>query len=478
MGAGTCCSSERNHPPGKPVALNREVISAHILAFRIVTAAVAVFGLLCQAVLAAPPQPVYREASREGGQLKYVNGIPLLIVQGTPEQIGAQEIALVLEATRPLMAMPRKLLKEEGVEMLWPAVVALARSAMDRAPPRYRQELEAGDRGSKLSQAEQETLLVINSLAELRRFACSALIVEPARSASGEMLFGRNFDYASYGVLDRYGLVTVCRPKGLHAFAAVGFPGLLGVTSGMNDAGLAIACLDSGPAKDRSSGFLSQGPPLMLTFRRVLEECATVAEAQKLLQSVKHNTWMNLAACDRQRAVVFEITTRQVAVREAEAHLLAATNHFRTPALSVTKKCRRYEKLSKYWQRSGPLAWQDVAQAMRDVADREETIQTMIFEPATLRPRIARRAAGHRPAAGDAGVGEDVQAVGLRGRPAAVSSRSGKPTSPFAAVPGRSLTHAPRFRLAMIAANSSDELTSRPERFENSRPIFLARASS
>jgi hypothetical protein len=354
---------------------------------------VVVVGLLHQVTLAAPQQPVYREASKEGGQLKYVNGIPMLIIEGTAEQIGAQESVLSIDAMRPLLELPRKILKGERAEMvfadkLWPAMVAMARVSMDRAPLRYRRELEAGARSAKLSQTERETFLVVNAMVELRRFACSAFLVEPARSASGEMLFGRNLDFPSYGVVHRYSLVTICRPKGFHAFAAVGFPGLIGVTSGMNDAGLALACLDSGPAKDGSPAFLPQGEPLTLTFRRILEECATVTEAQQLLQSGKHNTWMNLAVCDRRRAVVFEISTRQVAVRDAEGHLLAATNHFRTPALSVTKKCDRYERLSKYWQRTPPLASGDVAQAMRDVAN-DTTIQTMIFEPATLRLHVS-----------------------------------------------------------------------------------------
>ena len=53
------------------------------------------------------------------------------------------------------------------------------------------------------------------------------------------MVFGRNADYPPRGVLDRYGLVTIFRPEGKHAFASIGLPGLGGVISGMNEAGLA-----------------------------------------------------------------------------------------------------------------------------------------------------------------------------------------------------------------------------------------------
>jgi predicted choloylglycine hydrolase len=105
--------------------------------------------------------------------------------------------------------------------------------------------------------------------------------------------------------------------------------------------------LDSGPAKDESPLF-SFGTPLSLTFRRILEECSNIEEARKVLAAAKRTTWMNLAACDRQRAVVFEITSKNVVVRSAEDHLLACTNHFRTPELSVGKNGWRYRVLEGY----------------------------------------------------------------------------------------------------------------------------------
>jgi len=168
----------------------------------------------------------------------------------------------------------------------------------------------------------------------------------------------------------------------------VTWPGFVGVLSGMNDQGLAIACLDSGPAKDDSPGF-ALGTPLSLTFRRILEECGNIEEAQKLLIAGKHTTWMNLAACDPRRAVVFEMTPKHVVARTAEEHLLACTNHFRTPELRVPKECWRYRILQGYWERSRPLAWRDVADAMDKVNLGQRTTQTMIFEPKPLRLRLS-----------------------------------------------------------------------------------------
>ena len=42
----------------------------------------------------------FQEAAAEGGQLRYVQGIPVLFLAGDPEQMGRQQAALVLDAWR------------------------------------------------------------------------------------------------------------------------------------------------------------------------------------------------------------------------------------------------------------------------------------------------------------------------------------------------------------------------------------------
>lgn len=75
--------------------------------------------------------------------------------------------------------------------------------------------------------------------------------------------------------------------------------------------------------------------------------------------------------------------------RGAEGHLLACTNHFRTPELSLWKNCWRYRILSHYWNRQEPFRWRDVAGAMHRVNLGADTTQSMIFEPEALRLRLA-----------------------------------------------------------------------------------------
>lgn len=348
------------------------------------------WGLLWTAGAWAADAPrVFREAAAEGGELRYIHQVPVLLLQGTPEQMGRQQAALVFDVARRNAHLPKAVLGEYGGRLLWPIVARVGRGLMADAPERHRRELDAAFAKAGFNEEDKDAVLVANGLIELRSFSlCSAFLVEPKRSATGEMLFGRNFDVPSFGGLDRLVLVAVYRPAGQRAFAAVTWPGFIGVLSGMNDAGLAVACLDSGPAKDDSPA-LAVGAPMSLTFRRILEECKTIDEAEKLLRDVKRTTWMNLAACDRQRAVVFELTPKTVAVRGAEDHLLASTNHFRTPELGLGADCRRYRILRRYWARTQPFTLPNVAYVMNSVHLGRDTTQSMIFEPAVLRLHLA-----------------------------------------------------------------------------------------
>ncbi|MDZ4658525.1 MAG: C45 family peptidase [Bythopirellula sp.] len=334
------------------------------------------FGL-CSWVHAAE---IFPTAKHGRGEVRTINAIPVAILVGSPVEIGEQHAALVAKPGKELLGFPKLIFAEFGIEFFYPLAAQAGKTLMLNAPQRYQQEVAAA---TKIGKLEPETLAVANTLLELRRIGCSALIVEPKKSATGAMLFGRNFDFPPFGVLDRYSLVTVIRPEGHHAFAAVSFPGLMGVFSGMNDAGLCVATLDVYEAADGSSHFDPTGVPMALTFRQILEECTTVAEAEALLKRTHATTQANLAVCDRERGVIFEITPKQVARRDAKDALLPCTNHFRLPGLAVNEECWRYDSLEVAGEKP-TLAVADIQAALHQANQGELTLQTMVFEPREL----------------------------------------------------------------------------------------------
>jgi isopenicillin-N N-acyltransferase like protein len=328
----------------------------------------------------------YPEAKHGNGSLKYINGIPVLTVQGTPEEIGEQKGALAVKPGARLLKYPRELLKAHGVDVAWPVIVKTGLGMYDHFPTDYQKELEAA---AKASDVDKETFIVGNTLFDIKKFiACSTLVVEADRSATKQPLFGRNLDFPPLGYLQEYTLVEVCRPDGKHAFASVGFPGMLGCLSGMNDAGLTVAVLEVYASADDSARLNTKGVPYALCFRKLLEDCTTVDEAEKALKEMKRTTLVNLAICDKTSAAVLEITPDHVNRRDADKGICACTNHFRTKGLAVSLECGRYATLEKS-QEIKRLDLDDLAKKLDAVNQGENTLQTMIFEPAALRLHLA-----------------------------------------------------------------------------------------
>jgi len=326
------------------------------------------------------------------GELKYINDLPVVTLAGTPEEIGEQMRMLTRSASPHLLTYPMNFLKTKvsspnrGGNTSWPELVQLGKRMLDHFPLDQRREYESAVKGTLLG---RNLLLIGNTMFDLEKISqCSALIVEPSRTATHEMLFGRILDIPSLGVLNEFSLVVVYRPMGKHAFVSIGFPGMLGCISGMNDAGLTLATLEVLSSKDGSPSFNPQGTPYALCFRRLLEECTTVEEAVKLLRSMNRTTSVNLAICDTKHAAVFEITPKSLIVRPAENGMCLCTNHFRTKELATTIDCPRYRTLEKS-QELPQLGLKDVAQKMDEVNLGPLTIQTMIFEPASFKLHLA-----------------------------------------------------------------------------------------
>jgi hypothetical protein len=359
---------------------------ANVIAFLLVA--------LHAALLQAKAPRTYTEATAKGAELRYIGDIPVAIFTGMPEQIGRQHAALLKEPGRAAIEFPKKFVAEFGLDAFWPFMAQAGRTLMLAAPERHQHELAAI---AKYSHLGDDRLAVANTLLELRRMGCSSMIVEPSHSATGGPLFGRNLDFPTLGELHKYSLLMVYRPEGKRAFASIGFPGLVGAISGMNDAGLALATNDVEQSADGSRKFNPKGTPLACVFRRILEECATVDEAEQLLRSETATTWMNLAVCDRDGGAVFEITPDNVARRDDEQGVVRCTNHFRTDGLCVGETCGRFEALGEL-DESKPL---DVAaiHARLHAANQERlTLQTMVFEPREL---VLHLALGEPPSSDD-----------------------------------------------------------------------------
>ena len=354
------------------------------------------FALFAPAALYADQPFRFPEGKHGKGELKYRNGLPVLMVEGTPTEIGEQVAVLVGKSSARLANYPKEALTHFTgpalIKVVWPNLVKQGQRLLQNFPPDYRTEFETM---VKWSGIDRESLMMGNTAFDLKHefaglLGCSALMVEAERSVTGKPIFGRNMDHFPLGYLHHYSLVTVYRPQGKHAFASVGYAGLVGCISGINDAGLVVCVLETtGAPASEGPAFSAEGIPFALCYRRLLEECTTIQAAETMLRGMKRTTTNNLAVCDANGSAVLEITPSRVIVRKAEKGIGLCTNHFCTKELKLDKPKNlfttldRFATLEKVRDLDKKLGVEDVHHYLDAVNQGEFTLQTMIFEPAS-----------------------------------------------------------------------------------------------
>src|SRR5262245_48119458 len=113
----------------------------------------ALLALLPGLAPAQAPAPFRYPAGRHGdkAELKYINGLPLLVVAGTPEEMGAAVGALALKPGSRVLGYPRDLLRWVKADTSWDFFVNAGRVLFKRFPDPYARELEALVRAARVA---------------------------------------------------------------------------------------------------------------------------------------------------------------------------------------------------------------------------------------------------------------------------------------------------------------------------------------
>jgi len=133
---------------------------------------------------------------------------------------------------------------------------------------------------------------------------------------------------SSAGPLCRNHLILNVEPEGGIAYVALTWPGLIGVLTGTNRAGITAGYNELvGLRQD-----VRVAEPVFLALHRVLMTCATIEEAMDLLRKAPPlgNGSILISDARRKKAVVVEVFDGHVAVREAEGEMIGNANHVTT----------------------------------------------------------------------------------------------------------------------------------------------------
>jgi isopenicillin-N N-acyltransferase like protein len=329
------------------------------------------------------------EAKHGAGELRYINHVPVLVLAGTPEEMGEQVGVLCKSGLKDAEKLLMGYVEAKHMGKVFPVLLKTAGALSATFPPDHLKEMKAVAKSADMSPDLIIAAHALHDMLQLR--GCSDVIVEPARSTTGGLLFGRNTDLPPVAGLQDFWMVIVFRPKGKRAFAAVSVPGGVGVGAAMNDAGLCMGQNEILQSGDDSPKYNPLGTPIFLGARRLMEECKDLDEAEKLIREMNWTTATLFAMADRKEGRIFEVTPKSVHVRKANSAFCAATNHFRTKGLSVSRapQCWRWPRLETASQANRPFGVKEVQDTLDSVNQGNYTLQSMVFEPGPMRAHVA-----------------------------------------------------------------------------------------
>lgn len=222
--------------------------------------------------------PQLKEVARcEGGLLCTSQGKKVLIVAGTPEQMGAAHGKLMKEDARGLF---EKVIYVVGTAetinsggWFMDRMEEIQRRTGPHIPKRFIAECDAMSRAAGLSVRDGR---YGNLFPE--RFHCSGVAVRGKASAGGKVVHARVLDYMRDINLQAGAAVIVFMPEGYNKWMTLSYAGFIGTVTAMNEHGLAI-----GEMGGRGEGDWD-GMPMSLLLRDVMERAKTVDEALKIIK--------------------------------------------------------------------------------------------------------------------------------------------------------------------------------------------------
>lgn len=202
---------------------------------------------------------------------------------------------------------------------------------------------------------------------------CSSFAVWDDKSADSSLLIGRNFDFYMGDHFAKNKLVTFCRPERGYKFASVGWPGMIGVLSGMNEKGLTVTInAASGPVPTASA------TPISLLAREILQYAATIDEAYEIAQ--KRKTFVSesllIGSGNERKAAIIEKTPEKTALYISENKQIISTNHYQSETfrndeynvrnINTSDSQYRFDRLTQLLNEEQPLNYESAASILRN----------------------------------------------------------------------------------------------------------------
>ncbi|MBP9978535.1 MAG: choloylglycine hydrolase [Bacteroidales bacterium] len=217
-----------------------------------------------------------------------------------------------------------------------------------------------------LGHAMQEYMLV----------GCSSFAAWDSESDDSTLIIGRNFDFWVGDDFAKNKVVTIMEPDKGYKFLSVGWAGMSGVLSGMNEKGLTItmnAAKSSPPVRSKT--------PISIIAREILQYASNIEEAYIIAS--KRDAFVSesllIGSGLENRAAIIEKSPDNTRLFTTQGELIISTNHFQTAGFFNDKQSKeavqaiegshsqyRYNRLKELIADMKPLSPERSARILRN----------------------------------------------------------------------------------------------------------------
>lgn len=212
-----------------------------------------------------------------------------------------------------------------------------------------------------------------HALQDYMMVGCSSFACRDGQSRDSSLLVGRNFDFYMGDDFARNKLVMFCFPDTGHKFASVGWPGMIGVLSGMNEAGLTVTINAA-----KSDIPASSATPISILAREILQYASTIDEAYAIAS--KTETFVSesilVASAKDGEAAIIEKSPEKISVFRSGGDRIVCTNHYQSEVFADDKRNvenirksdskYRFDRINELLDRSVPIGPEEAAAILRD----------------------------------------------------------------------------------------------------------------
>lgn len=249
------------------------------------------------AIVASPVLRVVQRDPAGHGLLCQLGSKTVLLLAGTPEQMGAAHGRLLQAKARKLVE--RVVYLVGGMDSLqsgqWflDRMAEIERRTLPHIPARFLAECDALAQAAGVSIRDGR---YANLFPE--RFHCTGVAVRGKATRDGRLLHARVLDYMRDINLQGAAAVMVFMPQGYHTWMSLSYAGFIGTVTAMNEKGLAVGEMGGAGEGDWD------GMPMSFLLRDIMERAATVSQALDILRRTPRTCEYYYVLSDKSRAMV------------------------------------------------------------------------------------------------------------------------------------------------------------------------------